>query len=152
MYARNQEFSNTSEETNSHVDMIDSIELGSEKDLSNVSKNPLPRASRCLYRALRLSAGYLNAEGEDPCADESIPLRREGSADVDMDCYEMALVSLAYVKLQQGDHNSTQEITSIVFRLSSDKEADESGTTQFSQTHIMAQVYYRDAMILGGST
>jgi hypothetical protein len=151
MYARNQELSDTNEEAISHVDMIDSIELGSEKDLRNVSKNPLPRASRCLNRALRLSAGYLNADAEDPCADENFPSPREGSADVDMDCYEMALVSLAYVKLQQGDHASTQEITSIVFRLSSDKEAENSGMTQFSQTHIMAQVYYRDAMILGGS-
>ena len=128
------------------MDRVDSVEPGSEEDLSNISKNPLPRASRCLYRALRLSAGCLNANAEDSCVDESIPSPREGSADIDMDCYELSLVSLAYVKLQQGDHASTQEITSIVFRLSSDKEPDESGVTQFSQTHIMAQVYYNLAI------
>ncbi|KAL3809530.1 hypothetical protein ACHAXA_001261, partial [Cyclostephanos tholiformis] len=152
IYVRNQESSDTNEEVNSHDDRLHWIELGSEKDMSNISKNPLPRASRCLYRALHLSAGHIHADADDPSLDEFIPTSpQEGSANVDMDCYEMALVSLAYVKLQQGDHDSTQEITSIVFRLGRDK-ADDSGKTQSSHTHILAQVYHRDAMILAGST
>ena len=127
---------------------LHSIELGSENDLGIVSKHPLPRASHCLYRALRLSSGYSNADEENLGADEFIPSPQEGSADVDMDCYEKALVSLAYIKLQQGDRASTREITSIVFRLGSDK-ADDTGTVQFSQTQTMAQLYYRNATILG---
>ena len=85
-----------------HADRIDSIELGGEEDLNDVSIDPLPRASRCLYRALHLSSGISNADAENPSAEGLIPSPREGSADVDMDCYEMALVSLAYVKLHQG--------------------------------------------------
>lgn len=148
IYAKNKELSETKEEAFTHVDGLHSIELGSENDLGIVSIHPLPRASHCLYRALHLSAGNFNADVENLGADESIPTPQEGSADVDMDCYEKALVSLAYVKLQQGDRASTREITSIVFRLGSDK-ADDSGTVQFSQTHVMAQVYYRNATILG---
>ena len=141
--------SDTNGEAIIHVERIDSIELGGEEDLNDVSIDPLPRASRCLYRALHLSAGISNADAENPSADGLIPSPREGSAVVDMDCYEMALVSLAYVKLQQGDRASTREITSIVLRLGASK-ADGSGTTEFSQTQIMAQLYHRDAMILGG--
>jgi len=146
IYARNQEMSDANGEAITHVDRIDSIDLGGEEDLNDVSIDPLPRASRCLYRALHLSVGISNADAENPSADGLIPSPREGSADVDMDCYEMALVSLAYVKLSQGDRASTREITSTVLRLGASK-ADGSGTNQLSQTQIMAQLYHRDAMI-----
>ena len=102
IYARNQEMSDANGEAIIHVDRIDSIDLGGEEDLHDVSIDPLPRASRCLYRALHLSVGISNADAENPSADGLIPSPREGSADVDMDCYEMALVSLAYVKLHEG--------------------------------------------------
>ena len=146
IYARNQEMSDANGEVVIHADRIDSIELGGEEDLNDVSIDPLPRATRCLCRALHLSAGISNADAENPSAEGLIPSPREGSADVDMDCYEMALVSLAYVKLQQGDRASTREITSTVLRLGASK-ADGSGTNQLSQTQIMAQLYHRHAMI-----
>jgi hypothetical protein len=89
-----------------------------------------------------------NADMGNLGADELIPSPQEGSADVDMGCYEMALVSLAYVKLKRGDRASAREITSIVLRLGECK-ADGSSATHSSQTQIMARLYHRDAMIFG---
>ena len=96
IYSRNQEMSDANGEVVIHADRIDSIELGGEEDLNDVSIDPLPRASRCLYRALHLSSGISNADAENPSAEGLIPSPREGSADVDMDCYEMALASLVH--------------------------------------------------------
>ena len=85
-------------------------ELGSKRDLANVAKNPLPQGAFCLYQALHLSTGDFvdfnlsHVQNYIPPFDEKV----EG---VDKGCYEMALVSLAYVKLQLEDTKGYQEIT-----------------------------------------
>ena len=73
--------------------------------------NPLPRASFCLYRALHLSAGILEPNFEMNAVNESIPSPKEAAAGDNVDCFEMALVSLAYVKVQLGDSAGALQIT-----------------------------------------
>mmetsp|Transcript_33514 Transcript_33514/g.81008 ORF Transcript_33514/g.81008 Transcript_33514/m.81008 type:complete len:915 (-) Transcript_33514:117-2861(-) len=90
---------------------LDSRDLGRKKDLTNILMNPLPRASFCLYRALHLSAGILEPNFEMNAVNESIPSPKEAAAGDDVDCFEMALVSLAYVKVQLGDSAGALQIT-----------------------------------------
>lgn len=88
---------------------LQSIELGSEKDLSIISTHPLKRASICLYMALHLSAGNLTVDSETISTD-TIPSLKEGCFDADMHSYGMALVSLMYVKVQSGENKGALEI------------------------------------------
>ena len=79
--------------------------LGSEEDLRTVSSNPLQRASYCLNRALRLSSGNHLEENFDvaECHDNVPLLNKDRGFNADTTCFEMALVSLAYIKLQWKD-------------------------------------------------
>jgi hypothetical protein len=116
---------------------LTSIELGSDEDLSTVSTHPLKRASHCLYMALHLSAGNTQVDLTMISTNDIPPLPKEGAVDADTACYEMARVSLAYVKLQMGDHAGALEMTS--------KFADPSTSTS---PHLrgLAEIYHREAM------
>mmetsp|Transcript_2998 Transcript_2998/g.6531 ORF Transcript_2998/g.6531 Transcript_2998/m.6531 type:complete len:287 (-) Transcript_2998:110-970(-) len=139
----------------SSVNGLDSNYFGSEEDLSNIniSTNPLQRASFCLYRALHLSinAGKNIVDHLNINESPMIPSPPKNiDANADMDCYEMALVSLAYVKLQLKDFAGALEITKcVLLRRGSDVDGEDSGTTSSSslQMREMAKVYYREAAI-----
>lgn len=123
-----------------HVTVFNSIKLGSEEDLDMTSSNPLQRALFCLYRALHLSAGNIELEEVVTLTSNefTIPTPKEKSANIDMDCYNLALVSLAYVKLQLNDASGALEIT---------RGLTSSEGNQDSNITSMAEIYTREAMV-----
>ena len=120
--------------------VFNSIKLGSEEDLNLTSSNPLQRALFYLHRALHLSAGNIELEEAVTLTsnDFIIPTPKENTASTDMDCYNMALVSLAYVKLQLNDASGALEIT---------KGLTSSEGIQDSNITSMAEIYSREAMV-----
>lgn len=77
-----------------------------------------------------------------------IPSPKEGGANVDMDCFEMALVSLAYVKLQLNDSAGTLEITQRILTPGSkdgSKESSYANTASSLRMREMAEIYSREA-------
>ena len=118
--------------------VFNSIKLGSEEDFNLTSSNPLQRALFCLHRALHLSAGNIELEEAVTLTSNefTIPTPKEKSATTDMDCYNMALVSLAYVKLQLNDASGALEIT---------KGLTSSEGIQDSNITSMAEIYTREA-------
>lgn len=89
------------------------------EDTRGSPDNPLDLASKFLYVALTMSSGKssdtdgitLLRQIKD---DNAIPTPKKGSVNVDVECYEMALVSLAYVKLQLNDHAEARKICKLV--------------------------------------
>lgn len=122
------------------VTVFNSIKLDSEEDLKMTSSNPLLRALCCLYRALYLSAGNIKLEEVVTLTSNefTIPTPKEKSANIDMDCYNMALISLAYVKLQLNDASGALEI-SMGLKSAAGK--------QDSNIKSMAEIYSREAMV-----
>ena len=102
--------------------------LGSEEDLRNISTNPLPRILSCLEKAQSLSGG---------------------STDADLDCFEAATLSLAYVKLEMNDAAGALEMCKVI--LGSDdimaiaKEDRSSYTSESLRRRAMARVYACEA-------
>lgn len=119
--------------------MFNSIKLDSEEDLKMTSSNPLLRALCCLYRALYLSAGNIKLEEVVTLTSNefTIPTPKEKS-NIDLDCYNMALISLAYVKLQLNDASGALEIAMGL------KSA---AGNQDSNIKSMAEIYSREAMV-----
>lgn len=126
-----------------------STDIGSEEDLKIITENPLQRAAFCLHRALHLSAGNFDADvGTSDENHKVIPSPKEGSADVDMDCYETALVSLAYVKLQLKDHDGALELCKVALGpTSASGGGDDKGSCSFKSLRLreMAESYCREA-------
>lgn len=119
---------------------LDLNDLGSNEDLCNISVSPLSRASFCLYQALHLSAGILEPNFEMTAVNESIPSPKEAAAGDDVGCFEMALVSLAYVKLQLGDSAGAVEITKNVVH--------HSGSTGHNKAFIDAKQHREKSLAL----
>lgn len=68
----------------------------------------------------------------------TIPTPKEKSANIDLDCYNMALISLAYVKLQLNDASGALEIAMGL------KSA---AGNQDSNIKSMAEIYSCEAMV-----
>ena len=124
---------------------VNSTDIGSEEDLKIITENPLQRAAFCLHRALHLSAGNFDVDvGTSDENHKVIPSPKEGSADADMNCYETALVSLAYVKLQLKDHDGALELFGPT---SDDDGGNGKGSCNFKSLRLreMAESYCREA-------
>ena len=116
--------------------------LGSEEDLRNILSNPLQRASSSLYRALHLSSGNFELDNINY---EVIPSLKDRSSDVDRDCFETALVSVAYVKLQLKDRVGALEFCQHALRQGTDNvNKDPAASLRLRE---MAEMYYREATI-----
>lgn len=114
-------------------------DLGGEDDLSDMITKPLQRASVYLYRTLHISSGNLEQEKSFNIIEDVIPTPKEGSAYLDMVCFEAALVSLAYVKLQLKDSSGVNEICELALHSSSRNEGE---TTPMSlQLKKLAEIY-----------
>ena len=127
-----------------------STDIGSEEDLKIITENPLQRAAFCLHRALHLSGGNFDVDvgGTSSENHKVIPPPKEGSADADMDCYETALVSLAYVKLQLKDHDCALELCKVALGPTSDDGgSDDKGSCNLKSLRLreMAESYCREA-------
>jgi hypothetical protein len=138
-----QQKNKSSDEGNANLDLIG---IGSEEDLGTISTHPLQRASFCLHMALHLSAGDLKVDAKAISNNCIIPTPKEGSTDVDMDCFEMALVSLAYTKLQLGDHDEALHIARKALSLGPDGTVDPS-TSNSPHLRGLAEIYHHQAKL-----
>lgn len=108
--------------------------LADGEDLCDIPANPLRRASFCLNWALHLSAGGT----EENAGGNEVTSPKEGSDNVDMECHQMCLVSLAYVYLQRNDPAGALEVSSKVLPTASPRLRE------------MADVYSREAAVYVG--
>ncbi|KAL7543045.1 hypothetical protein ACHAXR_012354 [Thalassiosira sp. AJA248-18] len=129
---------------------LDSNEdLGSQDDCISTT---LQRASRSLYRALRLSSGNPETVAENFNSNDevTIPSPKEGSMNVDMDCFETALVSLAYVKLQLKDPVGALEVCQHALRRDLNNVDKSNPSAMSLRLMELAETYSREATICDG--
>ena len=125
--------------------------IASEEDFREVSTNPLPRASFCLYRALYLSNSNLAQNAGEPDAQSSTI---EQSCNIDGDGFESALLSLAYVKLELMDPIGALEMCKLIlgsnFFPQCDVDGQDSHTVLSRRRHAIARLYLCEALCLLG--
>ena len=73
-----------------------------------------------------------------------LPSPKDGSANTDVDCYQAALVALAYVKLQMEDNSGALKLCERALRENGEKSAPS------VQLREMAEMYSREATIRAG--
>ncbi|KAL9182082.1 hypothetical protein ACHAXT_012425 [Thalassiosira profunda] len=121
-------------------DAINSFDVGSGEDLNSISSQPMQKATLCLVKAINLSCG--NSDIDMDASD--LPSPKDGSTNTDVDCYEAALVALAYVKLQMEDNSGALKLCERALRENGEKSAPS------AQLREMAEMYSREATIRAG--